>query len=103
MFIAALASIHELLYKLSIRFKVPTIVSDLVMLVMYVVLIVFSVLDSENSREMQNDITQDYFITYKSSYNQFGDHIPLRGYVENGDDFGRGIKETLQNAFEASP
>ena len=50
--IVSLEFLHEIFYKLSIKCKCPTIVCDIVFLALYIFIVVVSVLDCENSREM---------------------------------------------------
>ena len=57
LFLGSIASIHEFIYKISIHFKFPTIVSDIIIICVYILIVVVSILDVENSREMQNDIS----------------------------------------------
>ena len=94
--------VYTILYKISEKFYIPTVFVDLIIIAILVIDIIISILNVENSREMQTDVTWDHLVAYNNMKHPYRNLIEKRSYVESGENYGRGVRMTIVQSIEAS-
>ena len=62
----SISLIYHFLYILNEKIFIPTIFIDLIFVTLLVIYIILSILNVENSREMQTDVTWDHLVAYNN-------------------------------------